>query len=147
MVLLYYYINLRSSIMLSLSSGYIYIYIYIYIYKLGISLSCSFVATSELFCCDVLKIKSRTLLPNKSPIFSAAFSIARFEAVLSVSVADCLAWSKNFLTIFINQVFTYFFDNIFIHNFSKRQKFTSFYKFLISKLNCIGHHFLYLLLD
>ena len=41
--LLYYYINLRSSIIFCLTSGDIYL-------SLGISLSCSFVTAFELFC-------------------------------------------------------------------------------------------------
>ena len=80
-ILLSYYINLRSSLILCPSSGDIYL-------SLGISSSCSFVAASEWFCCDFLKIKSTILLPNKSPIVSAAFWIARFEAVLSASMAN-----------------------------------------------------------
>ena len=42
--LLCYYINLRLSIIFCLSSGDIYL-------SLCISLSCSFVTVSELFCC------------------------------------------------------------------------------------------------
>ena len=41
--LLYYYINLRSSIIFCLSSGDIYL-------SLGTSLSCSIVTVFELFC-------------------------------------------------------------------------------------------------
>ena len=58
---LYYYINLRSSIILCLSSGDIYL-------SLGISLSCSFVIVSELFWSELLEtfvILSATSLPTK----------------------------------------------------------------------------------
>ena len=36
------------------------------------------------------------LLPIKSPVLSAVFGIALFEAVLNSSVGDCLAWSRSF---------------------------------------------------
>ena len=47
-ILLYYYLNLRSSTILFLSSRYIYIYFWH-------SLLCSFVTVSELFCCEVFE--------------------------------------------------------------------------------------------
>ena len=62
--LLYYYINLRSSILFCLSFGDIYL-------SLGISLSCSFVTISELFCCEVFEafvILSAISLPIKSTV-------------------------------------------------------------------------------
>ena len=82
--LLYYYINLRSSI---IRSGNIYL-------SLGIYLLYSFATVSELFWCEVFEtfeIISTILLPIKSPVASAIFGIALFEGVLSASVADCLA--------------------------------------------------------
>ena len=88
--LLYYYINLRSSTTIYLSSGDIY-------FSLGISLSNSFVIVSELFCVDLLDtfaILSAILLPIKLPVASAVFWITLFKVVLSSSVADSLAWSK-----------------------------------------------------
>ena len=75
--LLYYYSNLRSSIISCVSSGDIYI-------SLGISLSCSFVTVSKLFSLAIL-------LPIKSPAAPVVFSITLFEVVLTASVADCLA--------------------------------------------------------
>ena len=66
---LYYYINLRSSIIFWLSSGDIYL-------SFGISLSCSFVIVSELFCNERLGtfvILLAILLPIKSPVASAVF--------------------------------------------------------------------------
>ena len=65
--LLYYYINLRSSLIFCLSYGDIYL-------SLGSSLSCSFLTHSELFCCEVFEtfvILSTILFPNKSPVASA----------------------------------------------------------------------------
>ena len=67
--LLYYYINLRSSIIFCFSSGDTYL-------SLSISLSYSFVTVSELFCCntfEIFVILSAILLPIKSPIASAIF--------------------------------------------------------------------------
>ena len=66
---LYYYINLRSSIIFWLSSGDIYL-------SFGISLSCSFVIVSELFCNERLGTfvtLLAILLPIKSPVASAVF--------------------------------------------------------------------------
>ena len=92
--LLYYYFNLESSIISFLFSG-------------DMSLSDSFVTVSELCCCEFfetfvilpsydLATATAVLLPIKSPVASAAFWIALFEAVLKASVADCLAWSRSF---------------------------------------------------
>ena len=67
--LLYYYINLRSSIIFFLSTGDIYL-------SLDISLLCSFLTVSKLFFSDVLEtfmILSAILLPVKSPVASAVF--------------------------------------------------------------------------
>ena len=89
--LLYYYINLNSSIICGLSSGDIYL-----TFAISVSLS----VVSDLFSGDFCLIVLAILLPIKSPIASAVFWTALFEAVLSASVADCLAWSKNVLTIF-----------------------------------------------
>ena len=67
--------------------------------SLGISLSFSFAIVSELFCCTGFKvfvILLAILLPIKSSIASDVFWTVLFEAALSVSVADCLAWSRYF---------------------------------------------------
>ena len=64
--LLYYYINLRLSIIFCFCSRDICIY-------LGISLSCSFVIVSELFCGELLQtfvILLAILLPIKSTVAS-----------------------------------------------------------------------------
>ena len=69
--LLYYYINLNSSIICCFSFGEIYLSLYIY---LGISLLTSFDCISSLrdfF--DALLILSAILLPTKSPVASAVF--------------------------------------------------------------------------
>ena len=93
MLLLYCYINIRSSIVFCLSSGNTYLF-------LGISLSnpvffLSLLNVSEIFCGELLEtfvIESAILLPVKSPVASAvSFLIALFEAVSSASVGDYLA--------------------------------------------------------
>ena len=90
--MLYCYFSLRSSITFCLFPGDINL-------SLDISLSCSFVAVSALFCRECfesLVILLAILLPIKSPVASAVFSIALFKAVLNASVTDCLAWLRRF---------------------------------------------------
>ena len=60
-----------------------------------------------LFCNEFFVILSVILLPINSPIASAFFFIYLFffEAVLSVSVADSLAWSRIF---WLHLLFTFF---------------------------------------
>ena len=74
---LYYYINLRSSI-ISLPFFWRYISRDIYIYSLGVSLSCSIfpvnLLVSKIFCGKVLETSVfllATLLPIRSPLASA----------------------------------------------------------------------------
>ena len=67
--LLYYYINLRPSIIFCLSFEDIYL-------SLGISLSISVLTTSKLFCDKVFEafvILSAILLPTKSPVAYVVF--------------------------------------------------------------------------
>ena len=83
----YSYINFILSIIFSLSSGDTYL-------SLGISLSCSFVIISELFCSILLEtflFLSAMLLPIRSPVASAVFLITLIKVVLSASAADCFA--------------------------------------------------------
>ena len=57
-------------------------------------LSVSFLTVPELFCgedFETFAVQLVILLPIKSPVASAVFWIALFEAVLGASVADCLA--------------------------------------------------------
>ena len=88
--LLYYYTNFSSSIICCLFSGDIY---------LSFSISNSLLTLSKLFCEDLFKcnyfeklviLSSILLLPNKSPVASAAFWIALFEAVFIAFVVDFL---------------------------------------------------------
>ena len=93
---LYYYINLRLLITWCLFSGDIYL-------SLGISLSSpifssSFVTVSGLLYSKIFEtfvILTRLLLPIKSPVASAVFWTALFEAVFNASIADCLAGSRS----------------------------------------------------
>ena len=67
---------------------------------LSLSIFSSFV--SELFCGEAfenLVILSAILFTIKSLVVSAVFWIALFEALLSASQADFLAWSRS-LTVF-----------------------------------------------
>ena len=99
--LLCYYINLRSSIILCLFFGEIHL-------SLGISLSgqiffASIVTASELFFSDVIQTFGDFISNfianqiNSCFCYFFLFFIFPFEAVLSVSVVACLAWSRHFL--------------------------------------------------
>ena len=80
------------------------LYCYIHLRSLGICLSnpilsSSFV-TAKLICGKIDKnfeALSASFIPTKPPVASAVFWIAFFEAVLSGSVADCLAWSRSYI--------------------------------------------------
>ena len=104
-ILLYY---LRSSIIFCFSSGDIYL-------SLGISLSCSFVTFSELFCGKPLEtfvILLAILLVIKSLVASAVFWKTLFEEVLSASVANYLAWLRSFW-LYLPLKFLHIFSPIF----------------------------------
>ena len=65
------YINLRTLIIFCLSSGDIY-------FSLGISVSCSFIVLSKLFCSKLIEtfvILLAILLPTKLPVVSAFFEL------------------------------------------------------------------------
>ena len=126
-LLLYYYINLRSSVVFCLFSGDIYL-------SLSISLLitiffASFITVSKLLYGGVLEtfvILWIILLPIKSPAasFFFFFWISLFKAVLSATVVDFGTWSRRFWLYL--QLFTYIFIFIFTNIFSKRQKFITF---------------------
>ena len=86
--LLYYYINLNSSIICCLSCEDIYP-------SFGISLLASFKGNSFEDFYETLVILSAILLPIKSPVASAVFQTAHFEAVFIASVAGFLALSTS----------------------------------------------------
>ena len=90
MPLLYYYTNLNSSIICCLFSGDMYL-----------SFGASDSSLASLFCgfldfLETLVILSAILLPIKSPIASAVFWIALFEAVFIASVFGFLVLARGF---------------------------------------------------
>ena len=92
--LLYYYINLNSSIISYLSCGDIYL-------PFGISLlasyECNFGEGSVFgVFFETLVILSAILLPIKSPVPSDFFRVSLFEAIFIASVAYFLALSISF---------------------------------------------------
>ena len=94
--LLHYYMNLRSSIVFCLFSVDIYLlYAFLYLvqyFRLHLEVS-------EWFCGEVFKtfvILYVSLLPIKWLIASGDFLISLSEALLNVSVAECLAWLISF---------------------------------------------------
>ena len=136
--LLYYYINLTSSINFCLFSGDIYLS-----FGISISKSCIFCFTFNCFWTILwwgfwdFSDFSEILLSTKSPVASAVFWIALFEVVLSASVVDFLAWLGCFWVLTCLSFYLYFLY-VFAHIFSKRQQSITFYKIL--------GHFLYVIL-
>ena len=76
--LLYYHINLRSSIVFCLSSGGIYL-------SLGIFLSCSFLTVSQLFCCEFLETIFQRREGGGGVVFAAGRKMKIFSTVFSRS--------------------------------------------------------------
>ena len=114
--LLCYYVNLSSSIIFCLSSGEIYLY-------LGISLSCSFLIVSGLFCDEVLEVfvtLSAISLLIKPSVASTVSWITLFEVVLSASVADWLAWTR-IIWLYLTLTFFVIFLPIFLPIFLEKK--------------------------
>ena len=87
-ILLYYYLNLRPSTILFLSSRYIYIYIFFFWY----SLLCSFVTVSELFCCEVFETfitLSIILFPKELFLDSDSFYNCIHVSLVNVQTNYC----------------------------------------------------------
>ena len=106
--LLSYYINPRSSIIFWLFS----------VDRCRSFGQNSVFSVSEVFFGEVLETFvtfSEILLPMKSAVASVIFWNALFEAVLSASVADCLAWSRSFWLYSLRKFFPYIFINIVSH--------------------------------
>ena len=111
--LLYYYINLRPSIIFCPFSGDIYL-------SLDISLSFLLLANFRLFYGEVFEtfvVLTAILLPFMSPVVSAVLWITIFEVVLS----ELINMIKKFLVIFSTQVFTYVFTNTFTYILAKNK--------------------------
>ena len=79
--------NLNSLIICCLSSGDIYLFLWV------VNSTPSLLLDGFL---DILVILSAILLPIKSPVASAVFWIALFEALFIASVVDFLALSRIF---------------------------------------------------
>ena len=94
---LYYYINLRSSI---ISLPFFWSFISFFrCFFIMVNISCSFITVSKIFCGKVLETSVfllATLLPIRSVVASSVVWIAFLEAVLSAYVGDCLAWPRRF---------------------------------------------------
>ena len=86
--LLYCYTNLNSSITCCLFSEDMYLSFGISISSLGV-----FFCSSLEYFFQIFIILSAILLPIKSPVASATFWIALFEAVFIASIVDFLAVS------------------------------------------------------
>ena len=88
--MLYYYINIRLSLIFGLSSGNIYIHFFRYLF---IMLICNGLWIT-LLCIFWNSISN--LITNQITSFLCYFWVTLFEVVLSASVANCLVWSKSF---------------------------------------------------
>ena len=98
--LLYYYINLRSSVIFCLYSKDTYLF-------LGISLSCSifftsFLILSELFCDKGLKffVILSVTFTNQTTSSFICYSNCSFSGIISASFAVCFALSRRFCYIY-----------------------------------------------
>ena len=92
-LLLYCYTNLNSSIIYCLSCGDVYLF-----FGAFISSFCN--SLGDFF--ETFGILSAILLPIKSPVTSAVFLIALFEAVFIESVVDFLALSRGLWLLWLN---------------------------------------------
>ena len=111
--LMYYYINIRSSMIFCLSSRDIYL-------SFGMFLSCSFLTICKLFCSKVLAffvILSVILLPIKWPAASAFFDLLSWDRFKCIcGIIYYLVWSRRFwlylllkfLLIFYQYFYPYF---------------------------------------
>ena len=121
-LLLGYYINLRLSIIICLSSADIYPSFRI---SLGTSFSFSLLTVSELFCYEffvTFAIILAIFLSINSPVASAVFFSYSFWSSFKRICSRLFSIIKKFLAVFTTQAFTYIFTNSFTHTFSKRQK-------------------------
>ena len=112
-LLLYCYINLRSSAIFCLSAGDIHL-------SLGVSLLPSFLTISEFFCCEVFEtfvILPTVLLPIKAPI--TYFCCFLFFSFWSSSWCICLRFfsmMKKFMAESTNLSFyLYFYQYFYVY--------------------------------
>ena len=128
--LLYYYINVSSSIIYCLSSRAIYI-------SFGISINFSSVCgkVSELFCGEYFKYN---FITNKITSCFCGFLNYSFDLVLSASAADFLGWSKSFWLYFPLTFLSIFLPMFLIKEYNP----IFFHKYSISRFNSTTCHFL-----
>ena len=117
-LLLSYYINLRSLIICFLFSGDIYLSL------LSPIFSPSFVTVSELLWLSVWDFRNsiRNFITNQVTSCFCWFLNCSFWSSFERICSKCFSMVKKFLTIFTAWVFTYIFTNIATNIFSKIQK-------------------------
>ena len=113
-IILYSYVNLNSSIICCLSSGDIYLSFGIYV---SLSTVSKYFVMIFVFCNF-----TSTFITNQITSCFCCFLNCFFEAVLWVSVADCLARSRNFWSYLLLKFFPILFYSVFAHIFSKEKK-------------------------
>lgn len=115
-------------------------------YFFGVSLSIPistvlFVTLFELFCGDLLQIFAiflSILLLIKSPVVSSLFFNCSFWSSFKCNCSRLFSLINKFLVVF-TAYFFYTFTNVLL----QKTKIHNFYQHLISTLNWITHHFLY----
>ena len=140
--LLYYYITLINNF-LSFSGD-------IYLFCISVSLS----TVSQVFCGVFFGNFFRNFLTNQISSHSCCFYNCPFWRFFKCICGWLFSMIKNFWLhllfkfflilpyIMLNIIFPYIiFTNVFTHTFSKKQKFVTFYKYLILWVNWIASHF------
>ena len=126
---LYYYVNIRLSIIFCLFSGDVCLFI-------GISVSLLTFTWIILWWTfwNFCNFISNFITKEITSFFSYFLNcLLFFEAVLSVLVTNCLEWSRSFKYIYC-YVFARALTKSFTRIFSKKEKIIVFYKYFISRL-------------
>ena len=136
--LLYYYINLRLSILFCLCFGGLHLtYFFVRLYIFWFISNCFRIIlwwSCQDFCNFICKFVSSCFccFSNCSPWSSFKCICCRLFNMV-----------KKPLALFTAKIFTYVFANIFTHVFNKTQKLIALCKFLIFRFNWIARHLLY----
>ena len=139
------YTILNSLIICCLYSGNIYL-------SFDMSLSYSFVTFSELISCEFLETfcnftvarrsyRISNFITNQITNYFCFFLNYYFWSSFKCICCRLLSMIKTFLAVLFTQVFIYIFNDIFAHILRKRLKSIAFYKYPISRLRWIAHHF------
>ena len=107
--------NLNSLIIYCLSSEDMYFFLWAVI-SASSSISSLLCNPFVDFFFETLVLLSAILLPIKSPVVSAVFWIALFEAVFIASVVDFLALSRSFWPFLLLKIYPCFWQKTKIHN-------------------------------